>query len=306
LINPFHPVVPLDAFGLTDAGATWVRVSEGDRPGVAMLRHFEFAPDAFTLGGFGTPVFAPDAFAAIVTAARRAAPGPLRRASVVVPDAWARTMTLDFDLLPPGRKERAEMVHWKLKKLLPGRVDDLEVSFAEIAKAGETGARLLVSASPRETLRSIESAFASAGVRVGRLQPATIALFNGLDKRLARAAGGDYMLLHRSRGASSLMIVRDGQPLFYRQKATTLDTADDAQEIRLSLSYYTETFGGTTAPPPLFVLDEAAADAPYPELEMLAPTPLGTEMLDADSSLALHAKAHPEVFAAAAAAWEPA
>ncbi len=306
MINPFRPVVPPDAFGLTDAGATWIRLSEGDRAGIAMLRHFDFAPDAFTLGGFGTPVFAPDAFAAIVTAARRAVPGALRRASVVVPDAWVRTMTLDFDLLPPGRKERAEMVHWKLKKLLPGRVDDLDVAFAEIAKAGETGARLLVSASPRETLRSLESAFAGAGVRVGRLQPATIALFNGLDKRLARAAGGDYMLLHRSRGASSLLIARNGTPLFYRQKSTAVDASDDLQEIRLSLSYYKETFGGTTAPPPLFVLDEAAGDAPYAELETLAPTALGAEVLDADASLALHAKAHPEVFAATAAALEPA
>ncbi len=306
MINPFRAVVPPDAFALTDAGATWVRIAEGERPGIAILRHFDFAPDGFTLGAFGTPVFAPDAFVAIVTAARRAAPGAFRRASVVIPDAWARTMTLDFDLLPPARRERGEMVHWKLKKLLPGRIDDLEVTFAEIGKAGEAGARLLVSASPRETLRSIEAAFAAAGVRVGRLQPATIALFNGLDRRLARAAGGDYMLLHRSRGASSLMIARGGNPLFYRQKSTALDAVDDVQEIRLSLSYYTEVFGGTAAPPPLYVLDEASGETPYPELESLAPTPLGGEVLDADPSLALHAKAHPEVFAAAAAALEPA
>lgn len=305
MINPFHPVVPPDAFALTDAGATWIRLAEGERPGIAALRHFDFAPDAFTLGAFGTPVFAGDAFGAIVTAARRAAPGPLRRASVVIPDAWARTMTLDFDVLPAGRRERSEMVHWKLKKLLPGRIDDLDVTFAEIARTGE-GSRLLVSASPRETLRSIEAAFSASGVRVGRLQPATIALFNGLDRRLARAAGGDYMLLHRSRGASSLLIARDGHPLFYRQKSTAVDAVDDAQEIRLSLSYYTETFGGTTAPPPLYVLDDGAADAPYPEIEALAPTPLASPVIDADPSLGLHAKAHPEVFAAAASALETA
>ena len=304
MINPFHPVVPPDAFALTDAGATWVRVAEGERAGVASLRHVDFAPESFGLGSFGTPVFAPDAFSAIVTAARRAAGGSLRRASVVIPDAWVRTMTLDFDLLPPDRKERSEMVHWKLKKLLPGRVDDLDVAFAEIAKTAE-GARLLVSASPRETLRSIEAAFAGSGVRVGRLQPATIALFNGLDKRLARAAGGDYMLLHRSRGASSLLIARNGHPLFYRQKSTAVDPIDDLQEIRLSLSYYTETFGGTTAPPPLYVLDEGAGDAPYAELETLSPTALGGDVLEADPSLALHAGAHPEVLAAAAAVWSP-
>ncbi|HWC66138.1 MAG TPA: hypothetical protein VG777_08645, partial [Thermoanaerobaculia bacterium] len=256
MINPFAPVIPPDAFALTDSGATYVRVGEGEKPAVSLLRHFDFPADAFTLGAFGTPVFASDAFAPVVAAARRAGPGALRRASVVIPDAWARTMTLDFDLLPPGRKERTDMVHWKLKKLLPGRVDDLEVSFAEIAKTGE-GARLLVSASPRETIRSIEAGFAASGVRVGRLQPATLALFNGLDRRLAKAAGGDYLLLHRSRGTSSLLIARGGHPLFYRQKSTAVDAVDDAQEIRLSLSYYTEAFSGPTAPPPLYVLDEA-------------------------------------------------
>ena len=83
------------------------------------------------------------------------------------PDAWARTMTLDFDLLPPGRKERAEMVHWKIKKLLPGKVDELEVAFAEIPKTGG-GARLLVSAAPgkrcaRSQARSRRRACASEG-----------------------------------------------------------------------------------------------------------------------------------------------
>lgn len=303
-MNPFAPVIPAEAFALTDSGATFVRVTRGERPGVALLRHFDFSPDAFTLGHFGTPVFAPDAFASLVAAARRAGNGGVRRASVVFPDAWARTMTLDFDLLPSGRRERTEMVHWKIKKLLPGKVEDLDVAFAEIPKAGE-GARLLVSASPRETLRTVEAAFSAAGVRVGLLQPATLALFNGLDRRLGAAASGDYVLLHRSRGASSFLIARGGHPLFYRQKSTAVDAVDDVQEIRLSLSYYAESFGNG-APLSLFVLDEGDDEASYPDLESLSPTALTGEILGVDESLALHARAHPEAIAAAAAAWEAA
>ena len=303
-MNPFRAVVPPDAFALTDAGATFVRTTIGGRPGIETLRHVDFPPGSFTLGFFGTPVFSPDAFGPIVTAARRAGPGALRRASVAFPDAWARTMTLDFDLLPAGRKERAEMVHWKIKKLLPGKVDDLDVAFAEIPKTGG-GVRLLVSASPRETLRSIEAGFAAAGVRVGRLQPSTLALFNGFDRDFARAAGGDYLLLHRSRGATALLIARDGQPLFYRQKSTAADPVDDVQEIRLSLSYYAESFGDT-APPALFVLDEGGDAAGHGSLEPLPATAVSAELLDADPSLALHAKPHPEAFSAAATTREAA
>lgn len=304
MINPFRAVVPPDAFALTDGGATFVRTTAGEKPGIDTLRYFDFTPGSFALGFFGTPVFSPDAFGPIVTAARRAGPGTLRRASVAFPDAWARTMTLDFDLLPPGRKERAEMVHWKIKKLLPGKVDELDVAFAEIPKTG-AGVRLLVSASPRETLRSIEAAFAAAGVRVGRLQPSTLALFNGFDRELSRAAGGDYLLFHRSRGATALLIARHGHPLFYRQKSTAADPVDDVQEIRLSLSYYTES-GGDSAPPALFVLDEGGEAAGHGSLDPLPSSAVTAELLDADPSLGLHVKPHPEALAAAAATREAA
>lgn len=303
MINPFGPVVPPDAFALTDAGTTFVRAARGPRPGVELLRHFDHAPGAFTLGSVGTPVFSPDAFAPVVEASRRAVNGGLRRAGVTFPDAWARTMTLDFDVLPSGQRERTEMVHWKIKKLLPGKVDELEIAFAEIPKGGN-GVRLLVSAAPRETLRSIEAAFSASGVRVGRLEPATLALFNGLDRRLGAAARGDYLFLHRSRGATSLLIARSGRPLFYRQKSTAHDPVDDLQEIRLSLSYYAESFG-EAAPPALFVLDEGSPGAAeFPDLEALQATPVSVELLDVDPSVGLHARAHPESLAAAASAWE--
>ena len=305
MISLFGPVVPPEAFALTDTGATFVRVSRGERPGVETLRYFDHPPGSFTLGSFGTPVFSAEAFAPVVEAGRRAGNGGLRRAGVTFPDAWARTMTLDFDLLPPGRKERAEMVHWKIKKLLPGKVDELDVAFAEIPK-GAGGVRLLVSASPRETLHSIEAAFASAGVRVGRLEPATLALFNGLDRRLSQAARGDYLFLHRSRGATSLLIARSGQPLFYRQKSTAVDPVDDVQEIRLSLSYYAESFG-EAAPPPVLVLDEGSPEADaYAALEPLAATAVSADLLGVDATVALHTRAHPEALAAAASVWEAA
>ena len=54
MINPFGPVVPPDAFALTDAGTTFVRASRGPRPGVELLRHFDHAPGSFTLGAVGT------------------------------------------------------------------------------------------------------------------------------------------------------------------------------------------------------------------------------------------------------------
>ena len=303
-INLFGPVVPPDAFALSDAGVTFLRVSRKERPSIEVLRHFDFPAGSWALGILGAPVFSNDAFHGVVEAARRAVRGGVRRACVTIPDAWARTLTLDFDVLPTGRRERTDMVVWKIKKLLPGRVEDLDVTFSEIPKAGD-GIRLLVSAAPRDTIRSIETAFAAVGVRVGLLSTSTLAFFNGFDDRLSRSAGGDYLLLHRSGKTSSLLIARNGHPLFYRQKSATEEGTDDVQEVRLSLSHYAETLGGADEPA-LFLWDEADSTGRHNGdlLEPLRLRPVNAALLLADSSLDLHATAHPEVLSAAAAALE--
>jgi hypothetical protein len=313
------PVVPRNAFALTGEGATFVHVSDGERPGVSAARHFDWPDGMPAAGPHGTPVFERSAFSDIVRAASKLLGGRVSRACVTFPDVWAKTMTLDFDMLPPSPRERAEMVAWKVKKLLSARVEDFQIVFREIESAPPPAAepaegagisapvpevRLLVSAAPRETLRSIESAFGAAGVRVGLLAPATLALFDGLDSRLAAACGGDYMLLHRERGgATSLLIARSGRPLFYRQKSSGSGQIDESQEIRLSLSYYADTLG-RGALSALYVCDEEPADEPFPANSPIPAEPLSPALLSADESLGLHAAARPEVWTAAAATME--
>lgn len=316
-ISVLGPVVPPNVFLLSPAGITFVLLRRDPRPGVAIVRRFDYPPGETTTGPFGTPVFGARAFADLVAGSRRLAGGKLARACVVFPDSWARTITLDFETLPERQKDRADMVAWKVKKLLPGRVEELEIQFAEIS-APAAGVRLLVSAAPRETLRSIETAFAAAGVRVGLLLPATLALFNGADARLSRAAGGDYMLLHRTTGSTSLLIARDGRPLFFRQKSTLETEAEESgtpapgaeltafqrleQEIRLSLSYYSDNLGGDRIRA-LYVCDED--HQPLPELpESLAAQPLTAALLAGDESLDAAAATHPEIWPALAASAE--
>ena len=301
-ISLFAPVVPPDAFALSDEGATYLRVARQERPGIEILRHFDYPAGSWTVGVLGAPVFGNDAFRPVVESARRAVRGGVRRACVTIPDAWARTLTLDFDVLPSGKRERTEMVAWKIKKLLPGRVDDLEVTFSEIPKTGE-GVRLLVSASPRDTIRSIESAFSAVGIRVGLLCTSTLAFFNGFDERLTKAAGGDYLLLHRSGKTSSLLVSRHGHPLFYRQKSSQEEGTADLQEVRLSLSHYAEVLG-TEQAPAFYVWDAPGGSRELESLDALSPRPVNALLLLADPSLDLHTSAHPEALAAAGAALE--
>jgi hypothetical protein len=307
--NLFEPVFPPDAFALTEKAATFARVWPGERPGITVLRSHEYPVGSVVPGGHGSPIFSEAAFSGLVASARQAAGQKIRRACVTFPDSWARTLTLDFDVLPELRRDRTEMVNWKIKKLLPVRVEDLDITYSEIPKA-DGGSRLLVCAAPRESLRSIEEGFAACGIRVGSLTPATVALFNGLDPRLSKAAGGDYLLLHRSPGASCLLIARGGKPLFFRQKPESEGREEDLQEIRLSLSYYSENLGGGNLSA-FYVWDETGGEPlgdgrgePLSADVDLSPREITPGLLMTDESLGLHARTHPEVLCAAAAVLE--
>jgi hypothetical protein len=304
-------------FLLSGGAITFARLKLEEPVAVLAVRRWDYPPGEVSPGPHGAPVFSPRAFAEAAAGAAQLCGGKLSRASAVFPDSWSRTITLDFESLPSTRKDRADMVAWKLKKLLPGRVDDLEISFAEIP--GTSGAvRLLVSAFPRETLRSIEAAFAARGIRIGLLAPATLALFAGADERLAKAAGGDYLLLHRAPGATSLLIARGGQPLFYRQKsqlgeAEPEEAAEEVspaqrlgQELRLSLSYYSENLGGGKSLSALYLWDEEGDSKPLASAAPLATEAISAHLLSVDPSFQSAAAVYPEIWPSLAATRESA
>lgn len=304
---PFLPtVVPGHVFSLMADGVTWANVRR-DPPGFVDSRHFVYPASTVGAGPSGTPLYSRDAIVEAVETARKLSGGGLSRASVVFPDSWARILPIDFDTLPQSEDSVHEMVLWKLKKLLPGITEELAVVFEEMPRATEGGeVRLLVAAAPSETLRSIEQAFESAGVRVGSLAPASLMLFEGLAPALSALAGGDYGLIHRSPGSLVFAIARAGRPLFFRQRPEEEgEEADEGQdqEVRLSLSYYLEKLHGTglTA---VYVHDaapgrELASAGALP----VKPTTLSGSLFAADRSFDERIAARPELLPAFAAVY---
>ena len=182
-------------------------------------------------------------------------------------------LPIDFDTIPDAEDAGAqEMVRWKLKKLLPGVTAELAVAFREMPAVGQ-GKRLLVAATPADTIASIEQSFESLGVRVGRLSPASLALFEGTAPLLSAKAGGDYALLHRAAGSLSFLIARGSAPLFFRQRPEEEEPEAHEQELRLSLSYYQEKLQGPGLAA-VFVHDERGAGAatPLPQLPVGRPS----------------------------------
>ncbi len=301
---PFlRPVVPPHVFCLMADGVTYARVRREEPVGFAEARAFSYPAGAVGSGLSGTPLFTREALSEAVTAARRLSEGRLSRACVVFPDTWARILPIEFDSLPDSEGGAREMVLWKLKKLLPGVTSELSVAFRDMPSAGGGGKRLLVAAAPAESLLSIEQAFESLGVRVGVLSPASLVLFEGLSPALSRLAGGDYALVYRTSGSFSLLIARDGAPVFFRQRPTEQEPADHAQELRLSLSYYSEKLQGPGLAA-VYVYDELggkdfaeAASFPVP------PVALSGQILGADAGFDERIAARPELLSGFAAVW---
>jgi len=300
---PFlQAAVPPHVFCLLSEGVTYARVRR-EPAGFEEARHFRYPAGA--LAG-GSPVVTREAIAEAVKAARALAGGRLSRASVIFPDAWSRILPVELESVPDNSDAGREMILWKLRKLLPGHPTDLAVTW-EPMPALTDEKRVLVAATSRETIDSIEKAFEETGVKVGYLAPAGLALFEGLARTLSEASSGDYVLLHRTSGTLSFFIARGVDPIFFRQRPPEgqHEGDDDAhdREARLSLSYYAERLKGPGLSA-VYVHDEL----PGRELEKASAFPvpvtaLSGRLFDADRAFDERVAARPELLAGFAAVW---
>jgi hypothetical protein len=108
---------------------------------------------------------------AIETVAKRLERPP-SRASLVVPNAWMRSIVLDIESLPRQRAEAEEVLRWRLKKLLPCRPEEVRIDWMPAGRSG----RVLVLLALEKPLAAVEETFAGAGVQVGRVESSALAL----------------------------------------------------------------------------------------------------------------------------------
>jgi type IV pilus assembly protein PilM len=133
--------------------------------------------------------------------------GPI---TLVVPDASARVLLLDFDALPTKRQEALSVVRFRLRKMVPFDVEGSAVSY-QVMSQKDGQLNVLVTVMPGEVLEEYENAVREAGFEPGAVLPSTLAAAAALESDSAtlmvnRAGAsvttavtqGDEMLLHRS------------------------------------------------------------------------------------------------------------
>ncbi|MDH3743490.1 MAG: hypothetical protein OES47_00135 [Acidobacteriota bacterium] len=143
----------------------------------------------------------------------------VHEASLVLPDRWLRLASTEAADVPRKGRDRAEVIRFKLKRLVPFRVEDLRVADLEAAGTDDSGARLLLGFASEALLTQLEDVFAGNGVRIGQLSNEGLSLLVALQGALAGQETG--VLLHATNESYSVIVARRGAPILHRFKSLT-------------------------------------------------------------------------------------
>lgn len=133
-----------------------------------------------------------------------------RAVTLIVPDATARVLLLDFDSLPPKQVEALAVIRFRLKKLLPFDSEHAALSY-QVMASDKHSTRVLAIAMPREILAEYEQAVTSAGYIPGAVLTSTLAALSGLEEQAA-----PLLVVNAGHGGVTTAIVQGGVLLLHR------------------------------------------------------------------------------------------
>ena len=107
------------AFSRSAAGGAALELAE--------FHSLPLAEGLFGSGPLGVPVADGDGLAASLRLLVGRSAKPVREASVVLPDAWTRSMVLELGDLPEEPAARLEVLRFRIKRMVPYRVEDLRI-----------------------------------------------------------------------------------------------------------------------------------------------------------------------------------
>jgi hypothetical protein len=219
----------------------------------------ELTAETFQHGPLGGPLKDAAGFEAALGRLVERLAAPVKEASLLVPDAWLRVVFAESGELPAAARERDEVVRWKLKRLVPFRVEELRVDQVEVASlpGQQEPRRLLVGFAAEALLASLEAAFARLGVRLGRITNSSLALLAAMTE--PAAGDGLTALVVAEGGAASaagdgggytLVVARDGEPLLHRYKGLAAGLPESARgefvrrDLALTRNFLAENVAG--------------------------------------------------------------
>lgn len=241
--------VPPHAFGCSPEGLAYAGFSR-NATGVELEEYRSEALDdgTFQHGLLGGPPREPQTFVERVRSFVAGIGTPVREATLVVPDAWLRTVFAEVGEIPANGAAREEVLRWKLKRLVPFRVDELRVRAVEMTPvAGQQEPRRLLLGFGVETLlRHLERAFESAGVHLGRITNQGLGALGALNGDPQSGAEELTGLVLAGEAGYTVVFRRGDEPVLHRFKTFSRTMPEDARaasvrrDMRLTTTYLEE------------------------------------------------------------------
>ena len=207
---------------------------------------FAVEEGAFFDGPLGGPLRDVDAFESLLAELVQGFSEDVTEASLVLPDRWLRLAFAEITELPESKAARLEALRFKLRRLVPFRVEDLRLTGVEVTPlAGQAEPRrVLLSFAVHSLLEQLELVFEAAGVRIGLIANSSVCLAATLPQ------GDTVTLLQVTDDGYSLLVTISGEPVLYRHKALSHELSTEvlgsivARDLTLTRTFLDEKIGG--------------------------------------------------------------
>jgi hypothetical protein len=180
---------------------------------------------------------------AIKAALDRLTPRP-KRVALILPDIIGKVSLLRFEKVPAKAQDLEQLLRWQIRKTVPFRIEDAQVSWVEGAPIGDGGREFVVLASRRDIVQSYERPCEDAGVHAGIVDIASFNLVNAVLATVRGAGSGDWLLVHPAHDSATLIVVRDGRVIFYRNRPADGSANDMGDLVHQTAMYFEDRLGG--------------------------------------------------------------
>src|SRR4029453_8106495 len=143
------------------------------------------------------------------------------KASLLVPDSFARVWLLQVPEIPRGAQHTLALIRWKIKRSIAFRIEDAAISWQVLSRpTGTEPAVLLVGLLQTPIVHGYEKGLADAAFKIGLVDLCSFNLFNAYRPAIEKdgVTEADFAVLNATESYFTLMIFRRGNLIFYRCK----------------------------------------------------------------------------------------
>ncbi|WP_303720348.1 type IV pilus biogenesis protein PilM [Malonomonas rubra] len=164
-----------------------------------------------------------------------------KRIAVALPNAAGHLYLLDIDTPFKSHSEGLDIVRWKLKELLPPKLNRYAVDFQVLEERESDGKRILASVLAENVLTQYEELLSQAGYSPGLIDFQTFNMYNAYHARIE--LGTDFFLVGVDGSQFSLLAFENRLLDLCRTKTITENPEQIFQEINRSMVGYRRSHG---------------------------------------------------------------